>query len=555
MDSDLFNRYERALHNAAKAGDIEGARRLAGEMRLMLREQYPEAMVLPSPQEEGARLAAEETTPGEAFLMAAGREGLDKPIQGMKQAYLIAKQGLGADNPETFASATTDLANLEKQEKEKGIADAALSRAHPIASAVGSAAPYAAVPASSGVMGGAGLIALHEMSKYGTQDERLKRGATGALTAFAGGMLGDLVAKGVSPVARETLTNAKASALRTAKKIGYKVRLSEASGSRFASRVEDFAARHPLSAGVMAEHQAKNAQAMNRWVAKGIGLDAKKFSELSEDAFTTAINQTKTTFNKVDKLGKIISLPRSAANTADDILRTTKQMLPNQVDENIVKYANDLKRLVSQKAKLDAKSYQLLRSGLSDSIFDATGVNKTLYGKMLKVLDDAADSSLKMGGHAKLAEELTLARKHWGNIRVLEKGMVVEAGNVSPKRLATALRQQNPQKYKSGGMKDNPLYDVAQLGENLEFLIRGSQTFERQAFGMNPQGSLTQGAIAWPLAKATTWKPVTAYSALHARNPLLGRAMAPIGDVADQATRAALMQYSPQMRGILFGEE
>lgn len=165
MDNELLKQFEDALHRAQMSSDkaekdgdavaarnhVEAARQIAGEMRNLLRAEHPEAMTLPSPTEEGARLAAEGTTSKEAFFASAGREGLDKPAMGMKQAVL---SGVSAVAPSIAGPVNEDLESLAKDEQTKGIYDRALQAAHPIAYALGSAAPYAAVPGSAGVVGG-----------------------------------------------------------------------------------------------------------------------------------------------------------------------------------------------------------------------------------------------------------------------------------------------------------------------------------------------------------------------------------------------------------------
>lgn len=539
MDNALLKRYEEALHAAAKAGDVEAARTLAGEMRNMLRSEHPEAMILPTPTEEGARMAARETTPTQAFLMTAGREGLDKPAMGMKQAVLGGVEALGGP---AGVTARQELSNLAKQEAEKNIADIALRNEHPIASTLGGAAPYMAVPGSSGVMGGAALIGGTEALKYGSPEDRLKRGLLGGTTALAGGVLGKAVGGSIAPVSREALGRAKANAIRIADKINYKLRLSEASGSRTIGRFEDMASRTPGGMGVMQKFADENAKVLNAHAAKAIG---EKATELSDEVFARATDRIKGVFNSVDKLpGRPIAIPKAAAGVSDDVLRTTKKMLPNQVDQELIKYANQLKALANNKGRIDGETYQLLRSGLSESAFDATGVNKVLYGKLVTALDRAADSSLKMSGRADLANKLVKAREQWGNLQVLQKGLAVEGGNVSAKRVATILRQQNPSKFKTGAMKDNPLYDVAQLGENMDFLVRGSQTYERQSvMGPGILGERIPWAYGW--AQGTTSPLLSAYPQLLSANPIAARTMLPIGDVAGTATRAGVLAANP----------
>src|SRR5690606_38604069 len=141
--------------------------------------------------------------------------------------------------------------------------------------------------------------------------------------------------------------------------------------------------------------------------------------------------------------------------------------------------AQQAKTLAANKARIDGEAYQLIRSGLSEASFDASGTNRVLYGKLLEALDDSADASLRASGHAALADSLKTVRPQYGNLKVLEKGAVAEAGNVSPARVASTLRSKNPAAFREGRLEGNQLFDIARMGEAFKPLRAGSPTYER----------------------------------------------------------------------------
>jgi hypothetical protein len=266
----------------------------------------------------------------------------------------------------------------------------------------------------------------------------------------------------------------------------------------------------------MRDFAASNQQAINRAAARGIGETA---DELTPGVFAAANQRMGGVFESIKNLGgRPIKVAQKVGSVADDILRQQRKMLPAQQDQALMGLANQAKALAANKGRLDGETYQLIRSGLSEASFDASGTNRVLYGKLLEALDDSADASLRSGGQAALADALKVVRPQYANLKTLEKGAVAEAGNVSPARLASAMRTKSPAAFREGRMQGNPLYDIAKIGEAFKPLQAGSPTFERTLMNSPISTSLAAGP-AYAAARLTTSPAAQFYPRLVGEYP------------------------------------
>lgn len=498
-----------------------------------------------APERIAATNVADQVGPFESLAISAGRTG-DKVVSGMKQLALGAVNEYG---PKSFADAAgTELENLRTSEAGKDAAFGALADKRPITTALGQAVPYMAIPATSGVLPmalGAGALGA---SQYGDADQRLRKAAVDTGAALVGGVTGHAVGKLFAPASKSAMTETRTAALDAAKRLGVKPRLSEITGNPFTARVEDYAARMPGGAGRMADFAADNQAAINRAAGRSIGEVA---DDLSPRVFASARDRLGKVFEDIKALKNVtvngrqvlpVQINKTVGSVADDVLRQQGKMIKGQADEQLISIAKQAKALASNSGRIDGETYQLVRSGLSDAAFDATGTNKALYGRLLKALDDSAEQSLRQGGQGRLADALKAARPQYGNLMVLEKGATAEGGNISAKRVASTLRTNNPAAFREGRMAGNPLYDVARVGEGMTPLRAGSQTAERQA--MNDVLSLAVNApLSWLGARATTSPLINNYALWATRSPTMGL----LGKVADPAARGGIM-------GLLMGQ-
>jgi hypothetical protein len=475
---------------------------------------------------EASKAAAEGLGLGDALAVAAG-QGFDKMAMGLKDLTLA---GVERFAPESFANAAKQ--EREKQarlESEKDAIYAGLKAARPIATGAGEAIPSIMATGLAGLLPSAAVTGGMEALKYGSPEERASRGVVGAGSTLIGGAVGQKVANLISPVASKMLSSGQRAALKAAIAMGYRPRISEVTGSPLMARIEDVAARTPGGAGVMQDFAQANQNAVNRRAAQSIGETA---DEMTPQVFSDAATRLGKTFQEIKDLpGKQIAISPKVGEIADELLKTQSKQIAAQRDPALTVIAKQAKMLAQNSGKIDGETYQLTRSGLSDQAFDATGTNKALYGKLLGALDDSAEQSLKASGNEALAKALREVRPQYANLKTLEKGMVAEGGNVSPARLAAALRNNNPSAFRQGKLEGNPLYDIAKIGENMKPLKAGSPTYEREATA-DILSSLIRAPLAYTAAKATTSPMMTAYPRFIANNPTAAL-------LADQTSKAA----------------
>lgn len=434
---------------------------------------------------------------------------------------------------------------LRSEREAQSDAYSAIREKHPFATAIGESAPYLAIPPSAGLFGGAGIVGGIEASQYGSPEERGRRGLLGLGTALAGGAAGKFVGGALNPAG--PMTEVKKNALQSAMSIGYRPRLSETTGSPMMARIEDAAARIPGGAGVMQSQADANSRALTRAASKSIGENT---DELGPSVMGAAADRMGKVFEGIKNLGKVnvngrqvnpIEIGGNVASVADDILRQQSKMIKGQKDEALVELANQAKTLANNKGRIDGETYQLVRSGLSEASYDASGTNRVLYGKLLNALDESADTSLRAIGQNVLADQLKTVRPQYGNKILLEKGATLEGGQVSPAKVASSMRTQNPAAFREGGMSKNPLYDVAMVGENLKPLRQGSQTFERETV-LNPLSLALYSPLSYGAAQVATNPLLNRYVQFAGQSPAMGL----LSDISNPAVRAATMGYLTQ---------
>lgn len=531
-----------ALRNAHAAGDVAAAQKIAS----YIQSQQPKAEQR-SITPESADIAAADTGVLENIAIAAGR-GFDKAAMGLKD---LALAGVEKFAPQSFAEAAIkERQALAADEAEKDAAYAGLQRRRPIVTAASEATPSVAATMTlgPGYLVPAVGTAVVEGLKYGTPQERMSRALLGAGSSLVGTAVGNTLGKFISPVGNKATGETQREALKAAQDIGYKPRLSEVTGSPYLARLEDMAARTPGGAGIMDDFARANQEAVNRSAASSIGQVA---DELSPTVLKAAREEITKPFNQVRDLpGKAIQISPNVGAVADDVLRQSRKMIESERDPALIKLAEQAKALASNNGKIDGEAYNLIRSGLSNQSFEASGTAKTLYGKLLKALDDSADESLRASGNAVLADALKTSRPQYGNLMTLEKGLVAEGGNVSPARLAQALRGQNSKLIREGS--EAPLARIGLIAENLKPLKAGSPTYERDV-ASSLLTTLAKAPIAYGAAKATTSPFVTAlprYLATHPEALAISQSAAQLPKPAARALAQALMERALPLTAI-----
>lgn len=518
--ADPLQELEKALGLAAQKGDVAAAAAITRDMQAMLKEVNPDVDAPVDPTAEGARMAAKDTGTAGAVMASAGRK--------------VSRIGEGIGDLVT-GNTPSDETRARRANEDQSFA--ALRQQKPFSTAGGEALPYVAVPASMGLVPAALTVGALEGAEPGTAKERLGRATVGAVTTGAGGLLAKGGASFLAPVTARTARPSAQAALAAGERLGRNPTLSEATGSTWLRRLEDTVAQLPGGGGVMADHAAGNAVALNRAAARAIGETA---DELTPEVFSQAAQRIGKVFEDVKALpGKQIQLQPSVVAAADEVLRLQAKMLPHQQDQNLIKIATEAKNAAAARGRIDGETYQVTRSGLSDAAFDATvGTNKQLYGKLLNALDDSAEASLRAAGNDALADAMKVARPEWANLKILEKGLTVEAGNVSPAKVASTMRANNPGAFRRGNFVGKEMGDLAAVGEGLKPLREGSQTFARGE--SNPLLAAVNAAWSYPVAKALTSPVATMYPRLVGSTAVGRQLITPAARIAEPSGRAAV---------------
>ena len=458
----------------------------------------------------------------EALLISAGRTG-DKLIAGVKQLSIPADAVPGDPRIAEQAEA------LEADQRSKDEAFSNIQREHPAAANIGQALPYIAVPPTVSALTQAGIVGGLEAMKYGTPEERVKAGIAGS----TGTLAGNIISKGVGGTIKtgSNVTTTQRLVMENAIELGVKPRMSQVTNSPTWALIEDVSSRNIGGRGVMERFAGNNQRVINKTLAKEMGEEA---DDLSPQVFANANERHGKVFDEVANLGKVsvngkeinpITINRKVGDIAEEIIRVqSKRAKPNT---ELLSMAEKAKMLSRNKGRIDGETYNLIRSDLSELSFDATGFDRSSFGKLLEALDDSAQASLKDIGKGDLAAALKEARRQYSAKKILAKGLVAEGGDANPARLAQVLRTQNPDKFRSA-VNPSPMQAIAQYGENFKPLKAGSQTAER-----SPVWQAAFAIPSWLGAKAST----SGVPAWYARNVGGTKAGRIAGEVAEPLAR------------------
>lgn len=401
----------------------------------------------PVAQPSGAEMLAKETGPWEALMVGAGKKTEDI-LSGLTQGYLKLR---GEDKA---------LSGLQQNVQAGLDVYAPLRRERPITTGLGEALPSMAVPGAGASYGGAALAgALPELLSYGTAAERAKRGAFGAGGAMAGRALAGLLTTALKPAGAGI--NADKEAMAAAERIGFKPLAGQATQNPALLNVENYFARRGGSGGTMQSIAQAQKEALNAAAAKSMGQEG---TDLSGPLLSAAQDKIGGEFQRlqaitapslgddfVNALGKI-----EADNAAKGAFRNP------QIDKVIQKGLD-----LAAQGNLSGQAYKEIRSELTAQAGSAfTKEGNAPLGQALKTVRDALDTAAKTSLSEADQKAWDVARNQWANWKILTKGNVAEAGDVSAARVAQALRARGPS-FRLGDIQ-GPLADVARIGEGFK---------------------------------------------------------------------------------------
>lgn len=389
---------------------------------------------------------AKATGPGEAFMVGAGSK-VNDILNGITQMYLGARGE---------QSALGGLA--QNVAEQKSIIDP-LKQERPFSTGIGGALPAMAIPGAGASYGGAMLAgAIPELASYGSAQERLTKGAISAAGAAGGRALFGLLGRFLKPAG--VGVNPNTMAMEAAQRIGFKPMAGQATQNPALLNIENYLARTSGSSGTMQAINQANQSAINKAAAESIGQNADEMSGALLNA------AEKTIGSKFDKL-QSITAPRLGNDFVNslqkiEVANAARGSFRDPQIDKLLEKALDL----AARGKLSGAAYKEIRTELSGQATKAFKAGDATLGQAVKTirssLDDAASQSLSKADQ----EAWKVARQQWGNWKVLTKGMVSEAGNVSPARVAAQLRAQGPA-FRTGQMQ-GPLADVGRIGEGIK---------------------------------------------------------------------------------------
>lgn len=480
MNEFELDHLKRALVAADKAGDEAAARAIAAKLNeLGVRPSDGPAMphnVVKNPDGGYAMpsLVVPDEGMGDAMLKGAIR-GASRLVDGVKQWF-------GDDDGE-----------IAQRQKAMDAGIAPIQRNRPISTAVGEALPGVAITAP--IMGGSSLLgavgrgaiagAIPGAVGYGDIGERTQRAAGGAVGGAAGSGVGYGIARALTPIANGQRISKDAA--QAAARVGYKPTASEQTGSLTLENLENYLARVPGASRQMQGIKNANQEALNRAAARAIGESSDSLDEATMAAAKSRIGAG---FDAIGQKAR----PRLDTNEFIDALakidatnKAAKSFQNPQVNRLVDKALE-----LAQDGELDGFAYQSLRSELGRQAKSTT--NNSLRDALKKLqgaLDDAADASLSK--QDRLAN--ALLRKQYHDYKVLDKGMVIEGGDVSARRLASALKQSDGMKFNAGEINGD-LMDIARIGRGIRqpqnpnsgSLMLSQSWFENPITGMAATG-------------------------------------------------------------------
>lgn len=272
------------------------------------------------------------------------------------------------------------------------------------------------------------------------------------------------------------LTASQKEILAEAKKLGFKTTPGQETGSRALQQVEAKLESQPMTSGPFNKIKIENSRALNKTVAKAIGVDANSVdSAVIDQAFRKASN----VFD----------------NAADDVPRSIE---PKKFVETYSAIQNDLegvyegfgnhplvKRLVglAESGQPTGQQLQSLSSKLSRAAYkNMTGASGDRdLGMALYRVKDYVDDLLQQGMAPERLAAFKAARENYRNLMLITSRVGIvnpSTGNVSGANLANALQMRDKMGFLRGANQSD-MYTAARFAQAFKPLVGDSGTATR----------------------------------------------------------------------------
>lgn len=296
-----------------------------------------------------------------------------------------------------------------------------------------------------------------------------------------------------------------------ATRIGFKPDLAQRSGSVDLNNFYDTLRNMPGSAGVIARHEARNTQAINRAAAKDIGQNA---DSVTGDILAAAKSELGSTRNALKSNVDIQQNAQTVLDTIDS--QATKLSTGLRSSSQFDNYARKIKDSLSS-GSIKGDQYQQWRTdlrNLKDAAYKADRSNLgDAYNSLIKSLDEAA--MLNAG------PEWRANNKAFSSLELLKDSGAVNdiTGDVSPQKLTNAYYRQFGDAALEGRL-DGGIPDIATVTKGYKPRAEGSQTARREAYSSVVPWLMSPASLV--AAKALTSSPQDLARLLMYGNPIGG---------------------------------
>ena len=421
-------------------------------------------------QPTGAEIVAKEQGPMDALAIGAGKKTSDI-LNGLAQMYLSLR-----GEPKA-------LEGLKQNVATENAAYAPLRAERPYATGFGEALPSMAVPgAGSGYVGAAVAGALPDLLSYGSTEQRLAAGGVGAAGGMAGRAAGGLLSNILKPAG--VGVNPNRAAIDAAERIGYKPLAGAATQNPAMMNVENYLSRGIGSSGIMQGLERANKEAVGRAAASSIG---EVSNNVSADVLKAAESRIGSSFERLQAI--------TAPHLGDDFVNALATIEAKNASlgpfrlssvDSVVQKGLDL----AAKGDLSGEAYKVIRTEISNQATSAFKSGDAAVGQAFKAVRNALDDAATKSLAPEEQKAWQVAREQWGNWKTLTKGLLAEGGDVSPARVAQALRAQGPG-FRTG-TTTGPLADVGRIGEGIKSALNPNSG--------NLQNVQSYGSMGVPLA-------------------------------------------------------